>query len=396
MPSSVTKQEEESLGKRRSSRLVSKPITDYRIPNDNARRRRSKRQGTSKNNARARASRNRIKQTPPALLLSQQSGSGVQIRDSVGQSRRATFVHYVQFPSNTLEANIDSYRPSERFRRDRGAGALYLGIIQRSRGTRAVRSINRHCEEKVTFLWGKPTADGRPNGMVRVWVKDRDRTSYIDSEADEGRESCPKAMDQDLEDSNSIDSNIAKGIYPDQDPADISEDVHIIGIGQTSEANHGRTIETEENIQVRIIETVEYVTIDDEELVEPEEEDFPPLDHSFIVEVNRDYDKVNSIRVVQVHQSPLERGMHSGQEVANTPEDSVELLLDDSLDSIDYFSGQAEIEVIDLTDDEVMDIPDVVNGNAQPPVAPSFPSMDDTSAICPVCLDSLDNIKKNS
>ena len=378
MPSSLTDQEEESLGRRRSSRLVNKPITDYRIPHDNARRR-SKGQGTSINNARARASRNRIKKTPPALLISQQSRSGVQIRDSVGQSKRATFVHYVQSPSNTLEANIDSYRPSERFRRDRGAEALYLGIIQRSRGTRAVRSINRHCEEKVTFLWGKPTADGRPNGMVRVWVKDRDRTSYIDSEADEGRESCPKAMDQDLENSNSIDSNIAKDIYPDQDPADISEDVHIIGIGQTSEANHGRTIETEENIQVRIIETVEYVTIDDEELVEPEE-DSPPLDHSFIVEVNRDYDKVNSIRVVQVHQSPLERGMHSGQEVTNTPEDSVELLLDDSLDSIDYFSGQAEIEVIDLTDDEVMDIPDVVT--AQPPIAPTFPSMDDTGAIC--------------
>ena len=128
--------------------------------------------------------------------------------------------------------------------------------------------------------------------------------------------------------------------------------------------------------------------------MEPEEEDFPPLDHSFIVEVNRDYDKVNSIRVVQVHQSPLERGMHSGQKVANTPEDSVELLLDDSLDSIDYFSGQAEIEVIDLTDDEVMDIPDVVT--AQPPIAPTFPSMDDTGAICPVCLDSLGNIKKSS
>jgi len=391
MPSSLTEQEEESLGRRRSSRLVNKPITDYRIPHDNARRR-SKGQGTSINNARARASRNRIKKTPPALLISQQSRSGVQIRDSVGQSKRATFVHYVQSPSNTLKANIDNYRPSERFRRDRGAEAHYLGIIQRSRGTRAVRSIERRCEEKVTFLWGEPREDGRPNVKVRVWVKEQDRTSYSDPEAD-GEESCSNAMDQDREDSNSIDSNIAEGMYPDPDPADSSQDVSIIGISQTSKANQGRTIETEEVIQARIIETVEYVTIDDEELVEPDEEDSPPLDHSCIVEVNRDFEKVNSIRVVQVHQSPLERVMHSRQEVANTPEDSVDLLLDDSLDTIFYPSDQAEIEVIDLTEDEVIDIPDVVT--AQPPITPTFPSMDDTGAICPVCLDSLDNIKKS-
>ena len=198
-------------------------------------------------------------------------------------------------------------------------------------------------------------------------------------------------MDEDYDASNSSDSNVSQGI---PDPADSSEDVSIIGISQTSEANQGRTIETEEVIQARIIETVDYVTINDEELVEPDEEDSPPLDHSCIVEVNRDFEKVNSICVVQVHQSPLARVMHSGQEVANTPEDSVELLLDDSLDSIDYFSGQAEIEVIDLTDDEVMDIPDVVT--AHPPIAPTFPSMDDTGAICPVCLDSLGNIKKSS
>lgn len=53
-------------------------------------------------------------------------------------------------------------------------------------------------------------------------------------------------MDQDLEDSILL-TQIAKGIYSDQDPVDMSEDVHS-SAGQTSEANHGRTIETEENI----------------------------------------------------------------------------------------------------------------------------------------------------
>ena len=163
--------------------LTSQLPIRYGIPNA----RRNKRQGTNKN--RARASRNRIKQMPPALLLSQQSRSwsGVPIRDSVGRGKRATFVHYAQSPVNgSPEAYIDNYRPSERFRRDRGAEAHYLGIIQRSRGTRAIRSINRHCEEKVTFLWGEPKEDGTPNVNVRVWVKvkDRDRTSYSDSEAD--------------------------------------------------------------------------------------------------------------------------------------------------------------------------------------------------------------------
>ena len=170
-------------------------------------------------------------------------------------------------------------------------------------------------------------------------------------------------MDEDYDASNSSDSNVSQGIPDPADSSD-SEDVRNISVGQMREAS-----------QVRTIETVKYVTIDDEELVEL-------------------VDMVNSSRVDQVHQPFLEQATHSGQEAANTTEDSIDILLDDSLDTI--FHGPAEIEVIDLIDDEVMDIPDVVNGNAQPPVAPSFPSMDDTSAICPVCLDSLDNIKKNS
>jgi len=390
MPSSQTVKEEESHGKRRSSRRLNMPIIDYRIPNA----RRSKRQRINKNIARASRNRNRVQPMPPTLLLSQQSGSGDPIRDSVDQGKRATFVHYVQSPCNGPEANIDNYRPSERFRRDKAAEAHYLGIIQRSRGTRAVRSINRHCEEKVTFLWGELREDGTPNVKVRVWVKDLKRSCYIDSEAD-SQESSPSTMDQGHEDSNSIsvDSNNAEGLFPDPDSTDSSEDVNNFGMGQPSEASQATIIETEENIQARRNETVEYVTIDDEELVEAEEEAPPLMDNSFIVEVNRDYDKVNSNRVVQVHQSPLERVMQSRQEAANTPDDSVDILLDDSLDAINYFSGHAEIEVIDLTDDEVIDVPDADISHS--PIVPTFPSMDDTSTICPVCLDSLDNIKKS-
>ena len=144
-------------------------------------------------------------------------------------------------------------------------------------------------------------------------------------------------------------------------------------------------------------EGFELITIDDdEEQLEHEDEEEAPNQQncSFMQEVEMDYNDVIS--------SSPDDSVDILLNDSTSPDDSVDVLLNDTVDSDsdpvteNSNSGQDGNETIDLTGDEANAGTDLPIGAAPPQASSVFLSMGvgDAGPICPVCLDCFDNIKK--
>ena len=162
------------------------------------------------------------------------------------------------------------------------------------------------------------------------------------------------------------------------------------------------TTETVGDRQPSRTEEVDYITIDDEELEELEEEVHTQsqMEELFFQEVNRDFNRVNqhqpsqeeasvtlddSVLILPQADDSFMEDSSNSHSIAQ--DDSIDGLLNDTItiDDPTVDNSEEEHEVIDLT-----------TGPADPQVSPVLPSLNETveEEICPVCHDTLENIQK--